>query len=209
MSSTPSQFITNARSATCARTQARAPANPSSSALVISTATGAAGSSDDAAARTAATPDALSTAPGESFRTTLATTARPPTAASAAQSIQRMVRDEPAASVSAVSTTLAPSTAMPAIRTLVGTGCDLLSTCATSHTRGAAWPRRATRFSPSARSHGRSSTASPTMIQTNSTRSSRPAPKTIAAASGTPSIVASQKVTSTDAAAIAPPMGVP
>ena len=98
---------------------------------------------------------------------------RQPTTAYAAT--RRRVSAARAASATA---TAVASTTTPTTRSSDGIGCDLLSRCATSQTRGAGPPRVATRLTAEARRHGIVSTPSPSMRHDHRPSIARPLPKT-------------------------------
>ena len=133
--------------------QARAPARPSSSPLVISTPRSRGALADRLARITAATPLALSTAPTLTLPTKHAIPGSPATTAAIWSGGQKAFRlDIPASASSSSARASAiriPSATDPAIRISIGTDCDFESRCATSQTRG--FPRCASRFIDRAR----------------------------------------------------------
>ena len=163
-----------------------------------------------AAASTAATPDALSTAPSERLPTTLAITGSAPTTP-AAMATHSSVRDMLPASVTrspaTARTSATASSVTPATRTAEGTGCDLLSRWATSHTRRSPAPRVATRLRDSARSHGAVSTPSRIIQLAKSVVATTPVSSTATAATSLPSSTSALDTT-TVPPIIAPAIGV-
>ena len=136
-----------------------------------------------------------------------------PTVARAAPTHQS-VRGSAPASVSSTASDRerpAPSRARrrPATRSSEGIGCDLLSRCATSQTRGAGPPRVATRLTAEARRHGIVSTPSPSMRHDHRPRIARPSAKTSATKTRGLPAAPSHDVAAIVIHAIAPPTGVP
>ena len=119
-----------------------------------------------------------------------------------------IVRDGWPASVSSraanTSKRAAATTTIPPTRAADGRGCDLLSRCATSHTRGAVAPRVATRFTPSARIHGAVSTPSASIHRANSPVASTPALNTAPTA-----VTGAERSAIPHAATIVPPRTAP
>src|SRR5450759_2261018 len=160
-SSTVSQFRTFipgcAESARVwAPAQARAPARPSSSPLVMSTPRSRGAEADWAARRIATTPLALSTAPLDSLRTKQSIEGSTPTIAPIASTCHTgTTRLKPTSesrrTINDKAVMMASATEL-AIRISIGTVWDFESTCATSQTSG--FPRFASRFADLARCSG-------------------------------------------------------